>query len=207
MEIIAIDGLAGTGKSTVSKELARRLDLNYLDTGATFRMVALSALEQRIELSQTAEVLNMAKQLEFTFEDGRSFIGSRDVSGLIRSDEVSAAASRVAIQGDLRSLLMQWQRDWATAHGSSVVEGRDITSVVFPDAAVKIYLIADANVRAVRRFESNPENINERDTRDSSRSVAPLIRVEDAFTIDTTYLSVKEVEDMIVSLWANRNHP
>lgn len=201
MELIAIDGLAGTGKSTLAKSLAARLGLNYLDTGATFRMMAWAALNAKANLENEVEVINATDSALIVFEDGRCFVDGTEVTGEIRTDAVSSAASKIAVFPQLRERLLGWQRRWVADHGDCVVEGRDTTSVVFPDAPVKIFLEADPQVRATRRPEATADRIAERDRRDSERAVAPLQKVPGAVEIDTTSLTVEEVEDLVVDLW------
>ncbi|MDA8080675.1 MAG: (d)CMP kinase [Actinomycetota bacterium] len=201
MELIAIDGLAGTGKSTLAKSLAARLGLNYLDTGATFRMMAWAALSSKANLESEAEVMNATDFAQIAFEDGRCFVNGTEVTDEIRTDAVSSAASKIAVFPQLRERLLLWQRRWVADHGDSVVEGRDMTSVVFPDAPVKIFLAADPQVRAIRRSEATADRITERDKRDSERAVAPLQKVPGAVEIDTTSLTVEEVEGLVVDLW------
>lgn len=201
MELIAIDGLAGTGKSTLAKALAERLGLNYLDTGATFRMMALAALRSNVRLEDEDEIMSAIDSVDISYEKGKCTVNGVDVTDAIREEKVSAAASRIAVHPRLREKLLNWQRSWVASHGDSVVEGRDTTSAVFPDAAVKVYLEADVEVRAARRSEATARTIADRDKRDSERKAAPLIRVPEAVAIDTTRLSRSEVENLVVGLW------
>ena len=201
MELIAIDGLAGTGKSTLAKALAERLGLNYLDTGATFRMMALAMLRSNVRLEDEDDVMRAVDSVEISYEKGKCMVNGVDVTDAIRDERVSTAASKIAVHPRLRERLLNWQRSWVLSHGASVVEGRDTTSAVFPDAAVKVYLEADAEVRAARRSEATASMIAERDKRDSERKAAPLIRVPEAVAIDTTRLSRSEVENLVVDLW------
>ena len=201
MELIAIDGLAGTGKSTLAKALAERLGLNYLDTGATFRMMALAMLRSNARLEDEDEVMRVVDSVEISYEKGKCMVNGVDVTDAIRDERVSTAASKIAVHPRLRERLLNWQRSWVLSHGASVVEGRDTTSAVFPDAAVKVYLEADAEVRAARRSEATASMIAERDKRDSERKAAPLIRVPEAVAIDTTRLSRSEVENLVADLW------
>ncbi len=201
MELIAIDGLAGTGKSTLAKSLAARLGLNYLDTGATFRMMAWAALSSKANLENEAEVMTTTDAALITFEEGRCFVDGTEVTEAIRTDAISFAASKIAVFPRLRERLLWWQRRWVADHGDCVVEGRDMTSVVFPDAAVKIFLVADPQVRAMRHPEATADRIAERDKRDSERAVAPVQKVPGAVEIDTTSLTVEEVEGLVVDLW------
>ncbi len=201
MELIAIDGLAGTGKSTLARALAERLGLDYLDTGATFRMMALAMLRSNVRLEDEDEIMRVVDSVDISYEKGKSMVNGVDVTDAIRDEKVSSAASKIAVHPRLRERLLNWQRSWVASHGASVVEGRDTTSAVFPDAAVKVYLEADAKVRAARRSETTVATIAERDKRDSERKVAPLIRVPEAVEIDTTRLSRSEVENLVIDLW------
>ncbi|MDA8270169.1 MAG: (d)CMP kinase [Actinomycetota bacterium] len=201
MELIAIDGLAGTGKSTLARALAERLGLDYLDTGATFRMMALAMLRSNVRLEDEDEIMRVVDSVDISYEKGKSMVNGVDVTDAIRDEKVSSAASKIAVHPRLRERLLNWQRSWVASHGASVVEGRDTTSAVFPDAAVKVYLEADAKVRAARRSEATVATIAERDKRDSERKVAPLIRVPEAVEIDTTRLSRSEVENLVIDLW------
>lgn len=201
MELIAIDGLAGTGKSTLARALAERLGLDYLDTGATFRMMALAMLRSNVRLEDEDEIMRVVDSVDISYEKGKSMVNGVDVTDAIRDEKVSSAASKIAVHPRLRERLLNWQRSWVLSHGASVVEGRDTTSAVFPDAAVKVYLEADAEVRAARRSEATASMIAERDKRDSERKVAPLIRVPEAVEIDTTRLSRSEVENLVIDLW------
>jgi cytidylate kinase len=201
LELIAIDGLAGTGKSTLARALAERLGLDYLDTGATFRMMALAMLRSNVRLEDEDEIMRVVDSVDISYEKGKSMVNGVDVTDAIRDEKVSSAASKIAVHPRLRERLLNWQRSWVASHGASVVEGRDTTSAVFPDAAVKVYLEADAKVRAARRSEATVATIAERDKRDSERKVAPLIRVPEAVEIDTTRLSRSEVENLVIDLW------
>lgn len=204
-ELIAIDGSAGTGKSTLARLLARRLSLAYLDTGATFRMLALAALESDIAVDDGERLAEFCEGLQISFEDARAYLGTSDVTQAIRDDHVSSAASRIAVHLEVREFLKLWQRDWVLSHGASVVEGRDIGSVVFPQAILKVYLWADHNVRSQRRVESSSSMVRERDERDANRTAAPLTRVADAVSIDTSGLVAQEVADIVVALWRERH--
>jgi len=201
LELIAIDGLAGTGKSTLSKSLASRLGLNYLDTGATFRMVAWAALKAAAKLENESEVMAVVDTVVIAFENGQCYVDGKEVTEEVRTEAISSAASKIAVHPRLREKLLRWQRQWVSTHGDSVVEGRDTTSIAFPDAAVKIFLEADPQIRAARRTETTLIRMAERDRRDSERVVAPLQKVPEAVAIDTSSLSVGEVENLVSDLW------
>ena len=138
------------------------------------------------------------------FENGASYINGLDVSRDIRSEKVSSMASKIAVSPEIRRTLLEWQRAWVDAHGASVVEGRDIGSVVFPEALVKVYLYADDSVRSKRRTESSAEGLRERDQRDLNREAAPTVQVQDSVVIDTTLLEPEKVEELVAQLWMVR---
>jgi cytidylate kinase len=206
--VIAIDGPAGAGKSTVARRLAVRLGYLYIDTGAMYRAIALWALRERIHLGDAyrLEQLALAARIELTKEGGVRLNGE-DVTSAIRQPEVSAAASRVAAIGPVRIAMVVKQRQLAEG-GDVVVEGRDIGSVVFPTARVKIYLDADSAERIRRRTVDQPgvppsqtaEQMMQRDHRDRNRELSPLVQAPDAVYIDSTGLTLEEVEDKILQL-------
>lgn len=204
MDLIAIDGLAGTGKSTLAASLSKRCGLAHLDTGATFRMMAWAVLESGADPSSETEVMSVALRTTIEYEGGCSRVDGRDVTALIRSQKVGQAASQLAVHPALRSFLLRWQRDWVASHGRSVVEGRDIASVVFPDAALKVFLQADSKVRAYRRNESSETELAERDMRDASRPIAPMVKTQDAVVIDTGRVTVPKATDFLAGLWKER---
>ena len=214
--IIAIDGPAGSGKSTVAREVARRLGFTYLDSGAMYRAVTLTALEAGVDLADGAALGRIAQGLaiELRRRDGDNaqvFADGRDVSDAIREPRVTGASSTVAAHPEVRSAMLDKQRG-LMAHGNYVVEGRDIGTVVAPDAPVKAFLTADASERARRRAAELERRgvsiqhdevrtaIEQRDTLDSTRSAAPLRRADDAELIDTTGLTPDAVADRIVAL-------
>lgn len=225
MKVIAIDGPSGSGKSTISRRLATETNLPYLDTGATYRAVALLATRTGVDLAdgQICEKVALEIDLELTNEtiDGalkqRVLVNGEDVSAEIRTPEMSQAASKISVHPGVRSVLVQRQRDWVASHGGGVVEGRDIGSVVFPTATLKIFLTADAAERARRRQEDAhaPEFANmsatdaqkqlaERDHRDSNREVSPLQAVEDALVIDTSNKSIEDVVSYVLAEFNRR---
>jgi cytidylate kinase len=211
--VVAIDGPAGAGKSTIARRVAARLGFVYIDSGAMYRAVALWALREQVDPEEAARLEAMARAAHIAFAPGGSsvFLNGADVTAAIRTPEVSQAASRVsALPGVRRALVEQQRRMGATQ--SVVMEGRDIGSVVFPDADVKIFLDADPAERARRRAReleqrgevASPEQvareIAERDRRDSTRATAPLIQAPGAVSVDTTALSIDEVEQVILKL-------
>jgi cytidylate kinase len=212
MTVVAIDGPVGSGKSTVARRAARRLGYLYLDTGAMYRAVGLLATEAGVPLGDEAAVLPVASGAGLRFDgDGRLFAGDRDVSGAIRTLEMGAAASVVSALPGVRRLLVERQRALGTG-ADIVMEGRDIGTNVFPDALVKVYLTARAEVRAARRAEelrAKGEDVDthevlaallERDRRDCEREVAPLRRAPDAVEIDTSEMTLDEVVDAVVAI-------
>jgi CMP/dCMP kinase len=203
-QVVAIDGPAGSGKSTVAKALAARLGLPYLDTGAMYRAVAFAALRRGVDPDEAETVTRIAEHLELEVSDGDVTVDGVDASIEIRSPEVTRAVSAVAANPDVRKELVRRQREWvADRGGSAVVEGRDIGTVVFPDAALKAYLTANLEVRAGRRqkevadldYETVVADMARRDTLDEGRDVDPLLRAPDALRIDTTDRSVEDIVD------------
>jgi cytidylate kinase len=208
--IVAIDGPAGAGKSTVSKILARRLEFQLVDTGAIYRCVALAAREKGLKLDDDVALEHLLEDLRVSFkvegEHNHVFLGGRDVSLEIRTPENSLAASQVSSRPVVRSKLLDVQRRLALeAKTGAILEGRDIGTVVFPDADVKFFLDADPNVRARRRFEELfqkgvDKSLNQvqseqsrRDKDDTEREVAPLKPADDAMRLDSTALPLSEV--------------
>jgi 3-phosphoshikimate 1-carboxyvinyltransferase len=196
--VVAIDGPAGAGKSTVSTQVAARLGLDRLDTGAMYRAVAAAALARGIAVDDTAAVAALAQAA--TLEVGeRVVIDGADVTGEIRSPAVGRAVSVVAANAAVRRSLVERQRAWAEVHGGGVVEGRDIGSVVFPRAQLKIFLTASPEERARRRHDEAPEGVARRDRIDSTRDASPLREPEDAHRLDTTGRTVHDVVQEVLS--------
>jgi 3-phosphoshikimate 1-carboxyvinyltransferase len=196
--IVAIDGPAGAGKSTVSTAVAERLGVDRLDTGAMYRSVAALALERGVAPDDAAAVAGLAA--ESVIEAGeRVTIDGLDVTEVIRSPEVGRVVSIVAANPEVRRHLVVRQRAWAEAHGGGVVEGRDIGSVVFPHAQLKVYLTASPEERARRRHDEAPEGVARRDRLDSSREASPLREADDAHLLDTTDRSVQDVVEEVLS--------
>ncbi len=216
--VVTIDGPAGAGKSTVSRRIAERLGFTYLDTGALYRTVALAAVEDpEVGIADTDRLGRLARDLDIRFGDGgtRVLLGGRDVTAEIRSPEISQAASKVSAVPAVREGLLDLQRRLG-ADGGVVVEGRDVGSVVFPDAEVKFYLTADVACRAQRRvdqlresgvevdFEATRREIEERDARDAGRAVAPLRRPEGAIEVDSGPLTAEQVIESMVAVVRSR---
>jgi len=202
MRVIAIDGPAGSGKSTVAKALALKLDLDYLDTGAMYRSVAFAALRRGIDPEEPEQVAKVARDLDLRMAtDGTITVDGADATIEIRGPEVTRAVSIVAANPGVRDEMRQRQREWATKHGGGVMEGRDIGTVVFPDAELKVYLDASPEVRASRRskevselaYETVASDLARRDALDQGRADSPLREADDAVVIDTSVMSVDEI--------------
>jgi cytidylate kinase len=201
VKVIAIDGPAGSGKSTVARRLAERLGLEYLDTGAMYRAVTFAALRRGIDPADPEPVEQLARSvvLEVTTEQVR--VDDVDATIEIRGPEVSRAVSLVAANPGVRTEMVRRQREWAEARDGGVLEGRDIGTVVFPDAALKVYLNARPEVRAERRaaevsdldYETVAADMARRDALDQGRDTAPLRRADGAFELDTSDLTVDEI--------------
>jgi cytidylate kinase len=215
--IVVIDGPAGAGKSTAARELARRLGCDYLDTGAMYRACTLRALRLGLDLAGDSEPLvRVVREAELDLrpsDDGsptRVLLDGQDVSEEIRTREVTGAIHHLAGCAPVREVLVERQRELASRAGSVVAEGRDLASVVFPDAPVKIYLDASTAVRARRRardlgddappLEALECEIAERDQRDQTRDASPLVRVPDAVLVDTSDLTFEEVVERLVEV-------
>jgi CMP/dCMP kinase len=213
--VIAIDGPVGSGKSTVARQVARLLDYVYVDTGAMYRSVALKAMRRCIPLdsSEQMETLAGATKIEMRARNGEQSIllDGEDVSEAVRAGPVAEAASKIAVLPGVRRVLVDIQRQMG-ADGGVVMEGRDIGSVVFPNASLKIFLTASVEVRARRRwqehlrsgdeisFQDMIEIVKERDRRDSGRETSPLIRAADAVMIDSSAMESEEVAGTIAML-------
>ncbi len=205
--VIAIDGPAGAGKSTVGRAVAARLGLEYLDTGAMYRAVTFAALRRGIDPADTDDVASLADAVEMTLDNSSVVVDGVDATVEIRGREVTAAVSAVAANARVRSELVRRQRAWVATHGGGVVEGRDIGSVVFPDATLKLFVTASPRVRAERRVAEIGGDVNdveasiiERDRKDSTRADSPLTETSDAVTVDTTGLSIDEVVARVLEL-------
>lgn len=204
--VVAIDGPAGAGKSTIAKEASKRLSVIYVDTGAMYRTVALYAIEKGVEKDNNAIIALLDEiDIDIRYTDGTQsiFLNGRDVSGLIRTNEVSMGASAVAVIPEVRLKLVELQRNLAK-NQSVIMDGRDIGTYVFPDADVKIFLTASPEKRAQRRYleliekgmdadrQNILEDIKKRDKNDSEREFAPLRQADDAVLLDTSDLSLED---------------
>jgi cytidylate kinase len=196
--VIAIDGPAGSGKSTMSRALSDRLGIDRLDTGAMYRAVAWAALDRGIDPSDRPVVATLARSLDLTVGE-RVEADGVDITEAIRGPVVSRAVSAVAANPEVRVVMVERQRQWVAERGGGVVEGRDIGSVVFPDADLKIYLTASDEERARRRPEEGADGVARRDHLDSTRTTSPLEVADGARIIDTTDRAVGEIVDEVVT--------
>ncbi|MDR1801645.1 MAG: (d)CMP kinase [Lachnospiraceae bacterium] len=210
---IAIDGPAGSGKGSVAKEIAKRKGFLYIDTGAMFRALAVHFLEKGLKSTDTASIIAALADADVTigFKDGmqKVFLNGEDVDSKLRNEDVGNMASATSVIPQVRAKLLELQRNLAK-NENCVMEGRDITTVVLPDADLKIYLTADPKVRARRRYKELREkniackygevlrDINARDDRDMNREIAPLRVADDAILIDSSMLSIEEVVDLVL---------
>ena len=211
MSAVAIDGPAGAGKTTVAKALAARLGWTYVDTGAMYRAVALAALEAGVDPADPASVTAVAERAQINLDQGTVLLGGRDVTGRIREPDVTAASALVSKHPAVREVLVAMQRR-AALEGDVVMEGRDIGSVVLPDAEVKVFLTATLDARATRRATEmgDPEElkshvktaIEERDQSDKERAASPLTRAPGAEVVDTTDKTIEQVIEEIAALVA-----
>ncbi|HVL04803.1 MAG TPA: (d)CMP kinase [Acidimicrobiales bacterium] len=200
MRVVAIDGPVGSGKSTVAKAVAQRLDLPYLESGAMYRAVAWAAVKRGIEPEAGDELTALAAELDIDVGE-RIVVDGEDITGELRSPEVGRAVSAVAATPGVRTELVRRQREWVEEHGGAVVEGRDIGSVVFPDAEAKVFLTASAAERARRRsLDETADDLARRDLLDSTRAVSPLVVPQGAVVVDTTGRAIEDVVDEIVAM-------
>jgi len=208
--VVAIDGPSGSGKSTIARGVACALGLPVLDTGAMYRAVALAALEHEVALDDEQACADLAREHEIANERGVTTIDGRDVSAEIRGPAATTAVSAVAALPAVRTVLVATQRTWVERHGGGVVEGRDIGTVVFPNAPLKVYLTASDEERARRRQRDEQasdravgvdevrSDLQRRDTLDRSRATSPLRVADDAIAIDTTIRSVDDIVGELV---------
>lgn len=211
--IIAIDGPAGSGKSTIAKLVAKRLNYRYIDTGAMYRAVAWTAQKKGLSLTDETAMAELARSLKIEFvpgADGQSvLVDGKNATTHLKNETVGKGAATVAAQKSVREVLVARQRQIGET-GNVVMDGRDIGTVVFPQANKKFFFVADAEERGRRRYEElkskNPdldlkiiiEEIRQRDHEDCNRKISPLVRAEDALEVDTTRLSIEEVTDHVL---------
>ncbi len=209
--IIAIDGPAGSGKSTIAKLIAKDLDLVYLDTGAMYRIFTLKTLKENVEYTNLKKINELLETLDIDIDKDKFYLDKKDVSFEIRTTEVANNVSNIAAIKKVREKMVSLQREFSKSK-NVIVDGRDIGTVVFPNANVKIFLIADAKERTNRRYKELKEkdkniswdeiykNILTRDEIDSTRKIAPLKKAEDAIEVDTTGKSIEEVKKIILEI-------
>lgn len=212
MRVVAIDGPAGAGKSTVARQVAVATGLPFLDTGAMYRCVALVAIRRGVQGDDAVAVADIARTIRIDVRDGVTTLDGADVSGEIRTPEVNSLVSVIATNSAVREVMREAQRRWAAELGGGVVEGRDIGTVVFPDAAVKVFLTASPEVRARRRVAESggdvaevARSIAERDRIDSTRSDSPLRPADGATVVDSSDKPIDEVVAEIVGLLEKRS--
>ena len=212
---IAIDGPAGAGKSTIAKLIAKKKNYIYVDTGAMYRAMALYFLETGIKADEQEKISHVVDQIDvtITYENGEQvvWLNGRNVNGMIRTEEVSRMASATSVNSDVRTKLVELQRKLALKE-NVVMDGRDIGTVVLPNADVKVYLTASSAVRAKRRYEEQlakgeecnleeiEKDIIERDHRDMTREISPLRQAEDAILLDSSDMTIEEVADAVIAL-------
>lgn len=203
VRIITIDGLTASGKGTIASEVARKLGFHYLDSGALFRLAALSCLTQKVDLTDEAACSGVTRQMRPCFKDGKVFLGDKDVTDAIREEAVGLAASRVATMASVRTAILDLERDFCRAPGL-VADGRDMGTVVFPNACLKVFLTAGAQVRAQRRYKQLIQrgisanladlarDLQERDKRDRERAVSPTRPAPDARLLDSSDQTIEQ---------------
>lgn len=219
--VIAIDGPSASGKGTVAQRVAEKLGFHYLDSGALYRLVALAAIRSRVDLSDENTLSDIAARLDVVFEGAEIRFRNENVASAIRTEACSNAASQIAGYPKVRMALLARQRGFCQIPGL-VADGRDMGSVVFPEAVLKIFLTADAGTRAQRRYKQLMEkgidanistllqDIRDRDARDSNRAVAPLQQGVDTHLLDTTSLNITEAVDSVLKQYADvcaKEHP
>ncbi|MES9986858.1 MAG: (d)CMP kinase [Candidatus Thiodiazotropha endolucinida] len=202
--VITVDGPSGSGKGTLAQRIAEALGWHFLDSGAIYRVLGLMVERAGIGGENVDKIADMAKSMPLSFDQGRVLLDGEDVSRIIRTETIGNAASKVAALPQVREALLAWQRNYARSPGL-VADGRDMGTVVFPQAKVKIFLTASAEERAQRRYKQLKEKglgvnlarlteeIRERDERDSKRAVAPLVASESAYQLDSTAMTIDEV--------------
>ena len=209
--LLAIDGPAGSGKGTVAKLLSKKLNLNYLDSGAIYRLIALSAMEKKVDLENDKNLVNLIRQVDINFIDGETILNNINVSEKIRYETVGKNASIIAKHLKLRKEILTFQRNFFQGNGL-VAEGRDMTTVVFPNADLKIYLDASVKERAKRRYkqlmikgkdvsiQNLTDAITARDKLDKERIHSPLSIADDAFVLNSDDLSIDQTVNRILKL-------
>ncbi len=209
--VIAIDGPAGAGKSTIAKALSARLNMKYLDTGAMYRAVTFEAMLRELDLDNQQLITNLAQECDLHVGLDRVIINGHDATTAIRGPEVTGNVSKVAANSGVRTEMRARQQEWASTHNGGVIEGRDIATVVFPNAVLKVFLTASPEVRARRRVEQHGGNvieiaqsIKDRDLLDSTRADSPLASASDSVVVDTSDRAIDDVVDEIEQLFRER---
>lgn len=212
VRVVALDGPAGAGKSTIARLVAERIGLPFLDTGAMYRAVAYAAIRDGSDIRDVSAIGDLARRMDLHLGDGKVIVDGDDASIDIRTETVNSIVSVIAAYSPVRDEMRQRQRHWIAAHGGGVVEGRDIGTVVFPDAFLKVYLTASPEVRAMRRVSQSGGDVGEialsiaeRDRIDSTRADSPLRPADDAVIVDTSDMSIDEVVDCIGELFRVRS--
>ncbi len=215
--IIAIDGPAGSGKSTISREVSKELGMVYLDTGAMYRLFTLKVLEEDISFDDKGKIMELLENLDIDIKDDRFYLDGKNVSEEIRRPNVSENVSKISTLKEVREKMVKLQRNFAESK-DVILDGRDIGTVVFPNAEIKIFLVADPMERARRRhkeliekgenisLDEIYENIVKRDEIDSGRETAPLKKAKDSIEIDTTNKNIEEVKKEILGIYINKVH-
>ncbi|MSO31809.1 MAG: (d)CMP kinase [Ilumatobacteraceae bacterium] len=208
VRVIAVDGPAGAGKSTIARRVASKVGMPFLDTGAMYRGIAYAVLRDAVDQNDADAVGRLAGITELELEDDALWVDGTDVTLSIRSDDINAVVSVIAAHSLVRVEMREQQRLWINEHKGGVVEGRDIGTVVFPDAVLKVFLTASPDVRANRRLAQSggdasaiASSIAHRDHLDSTRDDSPLATAVDSVVIDTSEMSIDEVVDMIATLF------
>ena len=216
--VVTIDGPTASGKGTIAQRIAGRLGFHYLDSGALYRLLAWRALRRGVAIGDESGLAGLAGSMQPTFEAGRIVLDSQDVTDAIRAEDISQAASRVAVHPAVRRALLDLQRRCRAVPGL-VADGRDMGTIVFPDATLKVYLTANVAARAERRhkqliekgFSTNISDLSQdleaRDRRDTERSAAPLTPAKDAYQLDSSGLTIDEVVAQILNWYERRQSP
>ncbi|OIQ92818.1 cytidylate kinase [mine drainage metagenome] len=214
--VIAIDGPSASGKGTVAQLVAKKLGFHYLDSGALYRIVALAAHTQNIPWHDAAAVTACAKTLSIRFEGDKVLLNGEDISNDIRTEAMGKGASQVAVHAPLRAALIDLQHSFRQAPGL-IADGRDMGTVIFPDAELKVFLTASTEVRAKRRYDQLVEkkqaadynsilqDLQERDARDKGRASAPLVMADDAILLETDNLGISEAVDTVIQNYLHKN--
>ncbi len=215
--VITIDGPTASGKGTVASRVATHLGFGLLDSGALYRLTALSALEAGVDLTDESALAQLANKLDIRFEGERILLSGREVSDNIRAEAVGVAASKIATLAKVRSALVMLQHDFRRMPGL-VADGRDMGTVIFPDAMLKVFLTASVEARAERRYKqlidkgfsasmaSLLQDLRERDERDTQRAIAPLKPAEGAKLLDTSHMSINQAVEQVLGWYNNLHH-